>query len=81
MTKLEEKLISLGYKQMEFPKEHYKKVIDDHFIIYDTFSNSSWAVYNFEDAELDAELDIELVRKIEFERQKDLEVLKEYENY
>ena len=79
MTRLKEKLIKLGYKQMEFPKEHYKKVIDDHFIIYDTFSNTSWAVFNFVGTKVDEKLFMELVRKIEFERKKDLENLKECE--
>ena len=80
MTKLEEKLIELGYKQNGFDLALYYKLIDFCYILCIHLDNKNKIIKRKYVYSHKFEIDLETMKKMSNEMESDLEVLKEYES-
>lgn len=82
MSKLEEKLIELGYVKSSTPMFYIKPIASWDYIINIKHIKSSYVISNTEtDIILQSQADIEYFQTILNLLQEDLEVLKEYEEH
>ena len=79
MTKLEDKLKELGYKQNGYDLTLYYKLIDSCYILCIHLENKNRNIKRKFVYFHRFEIDLEILEKLSNEMQKDLEVLKMYE--
>lgn len=80
MTKLEQKLIDLGYKQNGYDLALYYKFIDFCYILCIHLKNENKNIKRKYIYSHKFEIDLETMEKLSNEMQKDLEVLKNVED-
>lgn len=77
MTKLEEKLIELGYKQNGYDLSLYYKLIDSCYILCIHLENKNRNIKRKYVYFHRIEIDLEIIKKLVNEMENDLEVLKD----